>query len=71
MAAPTLIPSTLNWTEATATLSEALALKVTEPETVALLAGAVRDTVGGVVSGGAWVVAEAEEDWALLFPALS
>ena len=47
-----LVPSILNWTLATATLSEAVAERVTlEPETVAPFEGAVRDTDGGVVSG--------------------
>ena len=41
----------LNCTPATATLSEALAETVTEaPETVEASAGAVRETVGAVVS---------------------
>ena len=48
---PTFAPSTLNWTPATATLSEALAETVTLPDTVAPLAGAVMTTVGTVVSG--------------------
>ena len=47
------MPSNLNWTEATATLSVALALTVTLlPDTVDPLAGAVIEAVGGVVSGG-------------------
>src|SRR5437899_7543081 len=50
--APTLAPSTLNWTPATPTLSAALAVTVIVPETVAPLAGEVMLTVGGVVSGG-------------------
>src|SRR5207245_2084060 len=50
--APMLAPSTLNWTPATPTLSAALAVTVTVPETVAPLAGEVMLTVGGVVSGG-------------------
>ena len=49
-AEPTLPPSTVNWTLATATLSDAFADSVTVPETVAPLAGAVMDTVGGVLS---------------------
>jgi len=48
--APTLAPSTLNCTPATPTLSVAFALKVTVLETVELAAGAVRVTVGLVVS---------------------
>jgi hypothetical protein len=47
-AAPTLTPSTLNWTFATATASVALAVRVLVPVTVALAAGAVIDTVGAV-----------------------
>src|SRR5881409_437623 len=54
--APTLTPSSLNCTPTTPTLSVALAETVTVPATVALAAGAVIDTVGGVVSGGAAVV---------------
>ena len=46
------VPSILNCTLATATLSEAVEVRVTEePETVAPVDGAVRDTDGGVVSG--------------------
>lgn len=56
-AVPTLTLSTLNCTLATATLSVALAVTVTVPETVALAAGDVIDTVGGVVSVGAVVLA--------------
>src|SRR3990167_8328475 len=48
--APTLAPSTLNCTPTTPTLSDALAEMVTVPETVAPSAGAVRETVGLVVS---------------------
>ena len=39
-------------------LSAALALTVTLPETVALLAGAVIETVGGIVSGGGGLATE-------------
>ena len=42
--------STLNCTLATATLSVALAIKLTMPESVALAAGEVMETVGAVVS---------------------
>src|SRR5207253_1723480 len=49
--APKLAPSSLNCTPATPTLSAALAETVTAPATVAPAAGAVIDTVGGVVSG--------------------
>ena len=48
--APTFVPSTLNCTPATPTLSEAFADTVTVFCTVALFAGAVMETVGAVVS---------------------
>src|SRR3989344_5367194 len=48
--APTLAPSPLHCPPATPTLSVAFALKVTVLETVELAAGAVRVTVGLVVS---------------------
>src|SRR5207247_2198184 len=48
--APRAAPSRKNWTPATPTLSEAVAVTDTGPETVAPLAGAVMLTVGGVVS---------------------
>jgi hypothetical protein len=51
IAAPVLALSTLNCTLATATLSLALAIKLTVPESVALAAGDVIETVGAVVSG--------------------
>jgi hypothetical protein len=50
--APIAEPSTKNWTPATPTLSEAEALTVVVPETVAPEAGEVMLTDGGVVSGG-------------------
>ena len=51
-AEPMSVLSTSNWTLATATLSEAVAVSITEePETVELAVGAVIETVGGVVSG--------------------
>jgi len=50
MAAPLFALSTLNCTVATATLSLALAVTVTVPESVALDAGDVMETAGGVVS---------------------
>src|SRR5438128_618925 len=49
--APRLAPSSLNCTPATPTLSVAVAETVTVPATEAPAAGAVIDTVGGVVSG--------------------
>jgi hypothetical protein len=52
MAAPVLAPSTLNCTLATATLSLALAVTLTVPESVAFATGEVIETVGGVVSLG-------------------
>src|SRR5674476_949062 len=59
--APTLAPSTLNWTPAIASpppLSADVAVRVTlDPETVAPLDGTVSETEGGMVSeGGAGVV---------------
>src|SRR3989344_7450782 len=48
--APTLVPSTLNCTPVTPTLSEAFADRVTVLETVELAAGAVREMAGLVVS---------------------
>ena len=53
--APRFAPSRRNWTPATPTLSEAVAVTFVVPETVAPWAGAVTETVGGVVSGGATV----------------
>ena len=47
---PRFAPSRRNCTPATPTLSEALAVTVVVAETVAPAAGAVTDTVGGVVS---------------------
>lgn len=52
MAAPLLALSTLNCTLATATLSLAVAVRVTVPDSVALAAGEVIATVGAVVSLG-------------------
>src|SRR5882762_1180694 len=47
---PRLAPSSRNWTPATPTLSDALAVTVMVPLTVAPVAGAVMLTVGAVVS---------------------
>ena len=47
-----LLPSSLNWTPATAVLSEAEAETVTDPETVEFEVGDVIETEGGVVSEG-------------------
>jgi ribose/xylose/arabinose/galactoside ABC-type transport system permease subunit len=44
------VPSTRNFTPTTPTLSEAVAVMVTVPETVVLLAGPVMLTVGALVS---------------------
>ena len=50
-AEPMFLPLMMNWTFATATLSEAVAVKVTsEPDTVAPSEGVVKETDGGVVS---------------------
>jgi hypothetical protein len=54
--APRFAPSSLNWTPATPTLSEAVAVTVTAPDTVDPLAGAVIAVVGAVVSVGGAVV---------------
>ena len=52
IAEPMLVPSILNCTRATATLSDAVAVKVTaDPPTVELPDGTVNETDGGVVSG--------------------
>ena len=49
-AAPVFTPSTWNWTLDTPTLSAAVAVTFTAPNTVAPDAGAVSDMVGAVVS---------------------
>src|SRR5439155_1198245 len=64
-------PSSRNCTPTTPTLSEALAVTPVVPPTVAPETGEVMLTVGGVVSGGAWVVALAELDCAERLPAAS
>src|SRR5205809_7047992 len=56
LSAPRLAPSSRNCTPATPTLSEALAVTVTVPDTVWPLLGEVMLTVGGVVSGGGGAV---------------
>jgi hypothetical protein len=58
--------STLNCTLATATLSVAFADTVVTPESVALAAGAVIETVGGVVSPAVENVMSGLEALALL-----
>ena len=45
------MPSSWNCTPKTPTLSDAFADTVVDPDTVALFAGAVSETVGAVVSG--------------------
>ena len=67
--APTFVPSTANCTPATPTLSEADAERATLPLTVAVFAGVVRLTVGGVVSLLAAVVKVASGESARLFEA--
>jgi len=52
-------------------LSEAAAVAVIVPETVAPFAGLVMETAGGVVSGGVGVVALAIEEYEERFPAAS
>jgi hypothetical protein len=57
--APRFAPSSLNWTPDTPILSDAVADTAIIPETVAPDVGAVRETVGNVVSeGGGAVVPE-------------
>ena len=68
--APRLAPSSRNWTPATPTLSVALAETVTFPETTEPAAGAVREALGGELSG-AGVVALTAPDWADSLPAAS
>ena len=53
MSESTRLPSTLNSTRETPTLSEAVAASAMLPVTVAPEAGAVIETVGSVVSAGA------------------
>src|SRR2546426_9335596 len=53
---PRLTSLSLNWTLATLTSSAAVAETMIAPETALSAAGAVRDTVGGVVSGAGAVV---------------
>src|SRR5438477_583236 len=59
--APRAAPSRKNWTPATPTLSAAVAVTDTGPETVAPLAGAVMLTLGGVVSALATVTLTAAD----------
>src|SRR5204863_405764 len=68
---PRLAPSSRNCTPTTPMLSEALAVTLVVPPTVAPETGEVMLTVGGVVSGGAGVVALAELDGAERLPAAS
>lgn len=50
IALPVLVPSTLNWTLATATLSVAFAVRLAFPDSVAFAVGDVIVTLGGVLS---------------------
>src|SRR5919201_5151408 len=72
---PRLAPSRRNWTLATPTSSDAFAARATVPERVAPAAGAVSDTVGGVVSGGggggAFATVTVIEGELAVFPAAS
>ena len=68
-AAPSATPSSVNWTFVTPTLSDAFAVTVTVPETVAPAAGAVTATVGEVVS--LVTVATASFEGAPMLPAAS
>ena len=66
--APSGVLSTRNCTPATATLSAAVALRLTVPDTVAPLAGAVRLTVGAVMSG---LLTVTLTDFVVVLPAAS
>src|SRR6185295_3566031 len=67
---PSVAPSTKNCTPATPTLSEAVALTLIVPDTVAPFAGAVMLTVGGVVSaGGAFDTVTVTADEVVRLPA--
>ena len=57
---PRLFPSSLNWTPATPTSSEALAVTLREPDTVAPSAGALTKTDGGVESAVAVALASSD-----------
>ena len=52
---PTTLPSTRKSTWSTAMLSDAVALRFVDPETVAPASGAVRLTVGAVGSIWIWI----------------
>ena len=71
--APTfVVPSRRNCTLVTPTLSAAVALTATlAPDTVAPAAGAVTDTVGGVVSGVALETVTLTAAEVVVFPAAS
>jgi len=62
--APLLTPSNRNWTPATPRLSDAVAVTVIVPETVAPEAGDVMLTVGGLVSGLGHVRPGMHGNWA-------
>ena len=67
-----VVPSSLNCTPATPTLSAAVAESVTAvPETVAPLAGVVIETVGGVGSGAGLLTVTLTPALVVVFPAAS
>ncbi len=68
-AVPRSAPSRRNCTEVTLRLSEALAVTLTVPESVAPVAGAVSETLGAVVSAA--TVAAPSIEAGLAFPAAS
>jgi hypothetical protein len=68
---PALMPSTWNCTLATPTLSAAFAETLTVPETLAPAAGALIDTVGGVVSADVLLTVTVTAALVVLFPAPS
>src|SRR2546426_8557611 len=68
---PRLAPSSLNCTPMTPTLSEAVAVMLMVPETVAPLAGLVIETAGGVLSVGEGVVPLTIEEYEERFPTAS
>ena len=61
--APRSAPSSRNCTPTTPTLSDALAVTFTEPDTVAPAAGAVSATVGGTLSGAGGLTGVAMSVW--------
>src|SRR5262249_22019046 len=57
---PRVVPSSRNWTRATAWSSPALAVTVIDPLTLEPSLGLVSETVGGVVSAGTTTLASFE-----------